>query len=218
MILVITNNDNIVKITSKYLDIKKCIVENVEDINIYVDKDLMSKKMELFDKIIIDLNSFKNTNDEIIKSIARIKVIYNIQIVIIAIGFKVGNELLSNLFELGIYDFIISEDKSFQDEEFRKAITGNNYIDSVKFKIQDKTRKVKKNRIKKGIIKDNKKKLRQVSKQKILACFSFVKNIIFEIIKVLGYVALMFLVSVGATALINSNIREILIQIIRGGI
>lgn len=218
MILVITNNDNIVKIISKYLDIKKCIVENVEDINTYIDKDLMSKKMELFDKIIIDINSLKNTNEEIIKSIARIKVIYDIQIVIIAIGFKVGNELLFNLFELGIYDFIISEDKSFQDEEFRKAITGNNYIDSIKFRIQDKTKKVKKFKIKKKIIKDNKKKLRQVSKQKMLACFSFVKNIIFEIIKILGYVALMFFVSVGATALINANIREILIQIIRGGI
>lgn len=218
MILVITNNDDIVKITSKYLDIKKCIVENVEDINTYIDKDLMSKKMELFDKIIIDINSLKNTNEETIKSIARIKVIYDIQIVIIAIGFKVGNELLSNLFELGIYDFIISEDKSFQDEEFRKAMKGNNYIDSVKFKIEDKTKKVKKTKIKKRIIKDNRKKLRQVSKQKILACFSFVKNIIFEIIKVLGYVALMFFVSVGATALINANIREILIQIIRGGI
>lgn len=218
MILVITNNDDIVKIISKYLDIKKCIVENVEDINTYIDKDLMSKKMELFDKIIIDINSLKNTNEEILKSIARIKVIYDIQIVIIAIGFKVGNELLSNLFELGIYDFIISEDKSFQDEEFRKAMKGNNYIDSVKFKIEDKTKKVKKTKIKKRIIKDNRKKLRQVSKQKILACFSFVKNIIFEIIKVLGNVALMFLVSVGATALINANIREILTQIIRGGI
>ena len=96
-----------------------------------------------------DINSLKNTNEEIIKSIARIKVIYDIQIVIIAIGFKVGNELLSNLFELGIYDFIISEDKSFQDEEFRKAMKGNNYIDSVKFKIEDKTKKVKKTKIKK---------------------------------------------------------------------
>ena len=218
MILIITNNDNIVKMTSKYIDIKKCIVENVEDINTYIDKDLMSKKMELFDKIIIDINSLKNTNEEILKSIARIKVIYDIQIVIIAIGFKVGNELLSNLFELGIYDFIISEDKSFQDEEFRKAMTGNNYIDSIKFRIQDKTKKIKKTKIKKRIIKDNKKKLIQVSKQKILACFSFIKNIIFEIIKVIGYVSLMFLVSVGATALINANIREILIQIIRGGI
>ena len=218
MILVITSNDDIVKITSKYLDIKKCIVENVEDINTYVDKELMSKKMELFDKIIIDINSLKNSNEEIIKSIARIKIIYDIQIVIIAIGLKVGNELLSNLFEFGIYDFIISEDKAFQDEEFRKAITGNNYIDSIKFRIQDKTKKVKKTKIKKKIIKDNKKKLRQVSKQKILACFSFVKNIIVDILKIIGYIVLMFLVSVGATALINSNIREILIQIIRGGI
>ena len=85
--------------------------------------------MELFDKIIININIFKNTNEEILKSIARIKVIYDVQIVVIAIEFKLGNELLSNLFELEIYDFIISEDKSFQDEEFRKAITGNNYID-----------------------------------------------------------------------------------------
>lgn len=217
MILLITNNGNTIKMLSKYFDIKKCVLEDkIEDINMYVDKDLMSKKMELFDKIIIDINSLKNNNQEIIKAILRIKIIYNIQIIIIALGFKVGNELLSELFKIGIYDFVISEDKVFQDEEFRKVIKGNNYIDSLKFKVQNSNKK-KQKKIKLNIARNDKNKLKQVSNEKILACFSIIKTTTFQIFKVIGYVIIMFFISVGATALFNSNIREILIQVIRGG-
>lgn len=218
MNLVITNNSSIVKIITKYFDIKKCILEDkIEYINMYVDKDLMSKKMELFDKIIIDINSLKNNNQEIINAISRIKIIYNIQIIIIALGFKVGNELLSELFKIGIYDFVISEDKVFQDEEFRKVIKGNNYIDSLKFKVQNSNKK-KQKKIKLNIARNDKNKLKQVSNEKILACFSIIKTTTFQIFKVIGYVIIMFFISVGATSLFNSNIRELLIEIIRGGI
>lgn len=217
MNLVITNNSSIVKIITKYFDIKKCVLEDkIEDINMYVDKDLMSKKMELFDKIIIDINSLKNNNQEIINAISRIKIIYNIQIIIIALGFKVGNELLSELFKIGIYDFVISEDKVFQDEEFRKVIKGNNYIDSLKFKVQNSNKK-KQKKIKLNIARNDKNKLKQVSNEKILACFSIIKTTTFQIFKVIGYVIIMFFISVGATSLFNSNIRELLIEIIRGG-
>lgn len=216
MVLVISNNNSVVKIILKYIDKENTILEDkTEDINIYVDKELMSKKIDLFDRIIIDINSLKNSNEEIIKAILRLKVIYDIQIIILAIGYKVGNGLLSDLFNIGVYDFIISEDNSFQDEEFRKAIIGNNYIDSVKFKNENKPKKkLRKIKIRKKKFKDDNKKNEQA--KKILACFSFLKNIIFEVIKVISYILLMFLISVGATALINSNIREILIQIIGG--
>lgn len=216
MVLVISNNNSVVKIILKYIDKEKTILEDkTEYIDIYVDKELMCKKIDLFDRIIIDINSLKNTNEEIIKAILRLKVIYDIQVIILAIGYKVGNELLSDLFNIGVYDFIISEDNSFQDEEFRKAIIGNNYIDSVKFKNENKPKKkLRKIKISKKKFKDDNKKNEQA--KKILACFSFFKNIIFEVIKVIGYILLMFLISVGATALINSNIREILIQIIGG--
>lgn len=217
MNLVITNNRDIVKIITKYFDIKKCVLEeHIEDISMYVDKDLMSKKMELFDKIIIDINSLKNNNQEIIKAISRIKVIYNMQIIIIALGYKVGNELLSEFFKIGIYDFVISEDKVFQDEEFRKVIKGNNYIDSLKFKLENSNKK-KQKKIRLNIARKDKNKLKQVSNEKILACFSIIKTTTFQMFKGIGYVLIMFFISVGATALFNSNIREILIQIIKGG-
>lgn len=217
MNLVITNNKSIVKIIKKYFDIKKCVLEeNVEDINMYVDKDLMSKKMESFDKIIIDVNSLKNNNQDIVKSISRIKVIYNMQIIIIALGYKVGNELLSELFKIGIYDFVISDDKVFQDEEFRKVIKGNNYIDSLKFKVGNFD-KNKQKKIKLNIIKNGKNKSKQLSNKNVLACFSIIKNTTFQMFKVISYVLIMFFISVGATSLFNSNIRELLIEIIRGG-
>lgn len=213
MILIISNNNKIIKTIYKYIDIKKCLVESeVVDINKYIDEELMSKNIDFIDKIIIDINSLNNNSNEIINAIQRIKVIYDIQIIIIAIGYKVGNELLSQIFDLGVYDFIVSEDKSYQDEEFRNAIKGNNYIDSIKFKVE--------NNIKKKVKIKNKKvkKIKQGNKQKILTCFIFIKNIILFIFKTLGYLILMFLLSVGATCLINSNIRQILIDILKGGI
>lgn len=210
MILIISNNNKIIKTIYKYIDIKKCLVESeVVDINKYIDEELMSKNIDFIDKIIIDINSLNNNSNEIINAIQRIKVIYDIQIIIIAIGYKVGNEMLSQIFNLGVYDFIISADKSYQDEEFRNAIKGNNYIDSIKFKVE--------NNIKKKV-KIKNKKVKQVNKLKILTCFTFIKNIILFIFKTLGYLILMFLLSIGATSLINSNIRQILIDILKGGI
>ena len=213
MVLIISNNNKIIKTIYKYIDIKKCLVESeVVDINKYIDEELMSKNIDFIDKIIIYINILNNNSNEIINAIQRIKVIYDIQIIIIAIGYKVGNEMLSQIFDLGVYDFIVSEDKSYQDEEFRNAIKGNNYIDSVKFKVE--------NNIKKKVKIKNKKvkKIKQGNKQKILTCFNFIKNIILFIFKTLGYLILMFLLSVGATSLINSNIRQILIDILKGGI
>ena len=124
-----------------------------------------------------------------------------------AIGYQIGNELLSSLFDIGIYDFIISEDKSFQDEEFRKAIVGNTYIDSIKFK--NKTDN-KKSKLK---IKKNK----QISKKKQLVCFNFIKNQMKYVINLIGYILLMILISISATVLFNSNMRELLIKIMQGG-
>lgn len=177
MVLVITNNNDILGLVTKYIRKKDIINQNrVDNLKLYVDKELMNKKLDLFDKIIIDLNSLKNNNEEIVNAIARIKTIYDVQVIILAIGYKVGNELLSELFNIGIYDYIISENKSFQDEEFRKALKGNRYIDAVKFKVEttskNKVKKVKLKKIKKQVKKDNK----QVRKKKKLAFFFISKN------------------------------------------
>ena len=208
MVLVITRKKDVTNIILNYINSKEIIFEkNVISLVNYVDKDLMSKNIEVLDKIIIDINSFSDDKNNLFNAISKIKTIYDIQIIIIAIGYQIGNELLSSLFDIGIYDFIISEDKSFQDEEFRKAIVGNTYIDSIKFK--NKTDN-KKSKLK---IKRNK----QISKKKQLVCFNFIKNQIKYVINLIGYILLMILISISATVLFNSNMRELLIKIMQGG-
>ena len=213
MILIITNNSITKKLISKYINIKDCVIDIIdEDFSIYVDKKLMNKNLEKISKIIIDITNFNDKKENILNSVARIKVIYNIQIIIIAIGYKIGDELLSEFFKIGIYDFVISDDNSYQDEELRKSMQGNNYKDALKFKIDNK----KNNEIKNLKIKNIKRK-KQVSKEKILlTCFSMIKNTFSSVLKLLFYTVIMTLISIGATVIVNSNLRNILIQIIKG--
>ena len=155
--------------------------------------------------------------EEILKAITRIKVIYDIQIMIIALRYKIGNELLSNLFDIGIYDFIISEDKEKQNEEWIQALNRNNYIDAVKFKINTNAKKKKIKKITKNKLKKNlKENDRQVSK-KILACFFTLKSNISYVFSFIWYFFITILVSIGATALLNSNIRQLIVKVIQGG-
>ena len=217
MVLIITNNNKIINLIKKYENYKNIeLQDNITDISKYVNDELLSRNMEKVERIYFDITSFNNKDEEILNSIMKIKVIYDIQIIILAIGYKVGNILLSQLFENGIYNFVISENSIYQDEEIRKSIKGNTYINAIKFKVDDvKTKKVKKIKIKKNIKKNT--KIKKVSKEKLLAFFSLFKNASIKLLKIFSYILVMFFISVGATALINSNIREILIGIIRGG-
>lgn len=218
MTLIITNNQNTKDMVCKYINIKECAIENIENsFNEYIDKNFMNKKLEHFDKIVIDITDFKDTKEEILKAITRIKVIYDIQIMIIALRYKIGNELLSNLFDIGIYDFIISEDKEKQNEEWIQALNRNNYIDAVKFKINTNAKKKKIKKISKNKLKKNlKENDRQVSK-KILACFFTLKSNISYVFSFIWYFFITILVSIGATALLNSNIRQLIVKVIQGG-
>lgn len=144
MTLIITNNQNTRNIVCKYINIKECIIENFyHKFTDYIYKEFMNKNLEHFEKIVIDITDFKDTKEEILKSITRIKVIYDIQIIIIAFKYRIENELLSDLFDIGIYDFIISEDKEEQNEEWIRVLNKNNYIDAVKFKIKTNDKKKK---------------------------------------------------------------------------
>lgn len=217
MVILITNNKEIEERLYKYVKVKECVIENIEtSFNEYIDKNFMNKNLEQFDKIVIDITNFKDTKEEILKAITRIKVIYDIQIIIIALNCKVGNELLSNLFDIGIYDFIISQDEMSQKEEWIKALNGNNYIDSIKFKITNekkrKKKKISKNKLKKRLKKNDEK----VSKD-ILAYFFVLKNKLYDILIFVWYGIITILISIGATALLNANIRQILIEVIQGG-
>lgn len=219
MVLVITNNDNTKNIVRKYIHLKEIVVEKlIGKFDIYIDKEFMKKNLEQFDKIIIDITDFIDSKEEILKAITRIKIIYNIQIIIIALKYKVGNELLSNLFDIGIYDFIISEDEDIQREECIKAINKNNYIDAIRFKINTNEKKKKIKKVSKNKLKKNLKENEEQVNKKILACSFELKNKLSDILIILWHGIITLLISVGATALLNSNIRQLIIEIIKGGI
>ena len=216
MTLVITNNKETKNVICKYINNKDFFIEYLENSFIeYINKEFINKNLEQIKRIIIDISNFKDGKEEILKAITKIRIIYDIQIIIVALNYKVGDELLSNLFDIGIYDFVISSDKEIQREEWIKALNENNYIDAVKFKKNIDTVKKKKKKVSK--IKLKKKLREKQDSKKILDCFFMLKNKLINFLEVIGYIVITILVSVGATALLNSNIRQMIIDILKGG-
>ena len=215
MILVITNDIKIKVLVKKYFSAKTIMfVENVENLSDYVSKEFINKSTEMIEKVIIDISSFNDKKEELVKAIMKIKLIYCLDIIIIALGYKAGDKILADLFDVGIYDFIISKDKSLQDREFVDAIRGNDYIDSLKFRSEDKHRK-KTNKFK---IKRKLKKEIRKSETRDSDFFYYLKNISMSIFRVVSYIFFTALLSIGATAILNKSIRDMILEIILGKI
>ena len=88
----------------------------------------------------VDLSIISNTDDEILDFFLKFRQLYDIKIIIVGIGKKVGNILLSKLVAESIFNFIISEDIFLQKEEIKNCILGNNqYKDCIKFKVLEQT-------------------------------------------------------------------------------
>ena len=139
------NNLNTPQVLTGVDSLKKFAVQELRNLNNY-------------DQIIIDITSTKETEDEIVQSVVAIKSMYNIRIIIVALGLDEGNKLLAKLFNEGIYNFVNAKTYYEQKEQFRNCLTeeGCQYKDAVRFrqKIDDN----KKNKI---IIKKEYKKLKQ---------------------------------------------------------
>ena len=61
---------------------------------------------------------------------------YNIQIIIVALGLEEGNKLLAKLFNEGIYNFVNAKTYYEQKEQFKNCLTngGYQYKDSIRFR------------------------------------------------------------------------------------
>jgi len=159
MVLGITiNNEKLIReICAKY---------DYDDIEVYTGirnlKDYAVRELQnltSFKYLILDISDYKD-KEEIVKAVVAIKSLHNIRIIILAIGYKEGDSLLSNLFKEGIYNFVIGDNYQKQVEEFEKCLseTGNEYKDAVRFRVEDKALKGKN----KVIIKKEYKKLKQL--------------------------------------------------------
>ena len=100
---------------------------------------------EYYQILAVDLAIVSNTDDEILDFFLKFRQLYDAKIIIVAIGRKVGDLILSKLVSDGIFNFITSEDDFLQKEEIKACILGNNgYKDCVKFKIQEPTKEIEK--------------------------------------------------------------------------
>ena len=132
------------------------VLTGVESLKRFAVQEL--RNLNNYNQIIIDIASTKETEDEIVQSVVAIKSMYNIKIIVVALGFKEGNNLLAKLFNEGIYNFVNADNYYEQKEQFKNCLSdeGCQYKDAVRFrqKIEDG----KKNKV---IIKKEYKKLKQ---------------------------------------------------------
>ena len=143
MILYITSEAN--------SDIFNCICKEnniiINKLNKIFDLNTLfsNNNYEHYQILAVDLSIVSNTDYEILNFFLKFRQLYDAKIIIVAIGKKVGDLILSKLVSDGIFNFITSEDDFLQKEEIKACILGNNgYKDCVKFKIQEPTKEIKK--------------------------------------------------------------------------
>ena len=116
------------------------------------------KNLNNYKQIIIDVDSTKESEEEIIQSIVAIKSMYNIRVIVVALGHEEGDRLLSKLFNEGIYNFVNAKTYYEQKEQFRNCLSaeGCQYKDAIRFR--QKAEETKKNKV---IVKKEYKTLKQ---------------------------------------------------------
>lgn len=88
------------------------------------------------DKCIIDIDCCMDQDDEILESLEMLRTMYgSMRIIIIAANRQTGDELLTKIFNLGIFDIINCQDmREIQEELIHSIRKGKQFRDAIKFK------------------------------------------------------------------------------------
>ena len=136
MILAITkNNEKLIYDVCKTNNLGlPQIITGINSLYKFAVQDL--KSLSNYKAIIIDIKSTKEKEDEIVMAVVAIKSMYNVRIIILALGYKEGNSLLARLFNEGIYNFVNGTDYETQMQQFRLCFSkeGNHYKDAIRFR------------------------------------------------------------------------------------
>ncbi|MFQ8988739.1 MAG: hypothetical protein ACLR6T_08660, partial [Intestinibacter sp.] len=160
MILAITNtNEKLIReICAKYGYDEIEVYTGIRNLQDFAIRELQT--LSNFKYLILDITDLKEKEETIIKSVVAIKSMHNIRIIVMATGYKEGDNLLARLFKEGIYNFVIGDSYQKQDEEFKKCLSaeGNEYKDAIRFRVEENIS----NNKNKVIIKKEYKKLKQL--------------------------------------------------------
>lgn len=140
---------NVIGSTLKELEIMSATpcISNEFFLDKYVKENLAS--FTNLDKIIIDLSALKDLEEEIVSAMDGIRYMDGtMQIIVFAPNRREGDPLLTQIFRMGIYDIICSDDYKVIKEELTYCLTiGKGYKDAVAFKKESAERVVVKTEI-----------------------------------------------------------------------
>ena len=180
---------------------------------------------KLIKYIIIDLKSLKGTEENIINSISYFYEVYpNIRIIILASGYDDQNEILTSLYEKGIYNIINSVELEEIKIELKKSLIsdGLSKKDSRKFKNVEIIKSKKSSKFRENITKlrvqDKERKSNNESIEKTqvnssVYFFTLLIQSLNKLLELLGTAIIFGLTSLGLTIIFNESLRNAVFQI-----
>ena len=164
-----------------------------------------------------------NTENEIIESIYKFNKLHSkIRIIILAQGLSDQSKLLNELYNNGIYNIINNSDNKKIQEELIKCLSnkGIQKTDAKRFeRIEEKVKKDKKISILKNKLKEIYNILKKNDDKTLNSTsvyfFRVLIKIVSEFVKIIYWVTKILLIYIGIKILFNSQLREIILQILK---
>lgn len=176
----IENNDDTLKESSKVkklIYVGRCLNNELERViseerivviqrlqNEYNMTSLFKEDLRAINQInylVLDLSAFTNStnNDEILRNLDRLRGNYEFRIILIAPGYKRGNELLASCFNMGIYNLVTAQNDTQMYDQLKICLSnkGMNYAQASQYRIDILNNRQKNT----GIIKTNYEKVKQ---------------------------------------------------------
>lgn len=204
---------------------------DITNISKYVKETKIN--FNLIKYFIIEINCLDNKDDEIIEDIYNFSRVFNrIRFIILAQGIEEQSYLLNQFFEKGIYNIINVNTEQEIEEQLIKCLSneGMQEKDAKRFekkqetevkekkvnKFKDKLKEYK-NKRNSQKIKKEKPKLKnrdiEVHQMRGVYFFALILEAITRLVKLICYMLVFILTSIGLTILLNNDLREIVFQI-----
>ena len=202
---------------------KNILILNTQESEIDIKQYVKETKINfnLIKYLIIDLSMLNNSKEEIIECIYEFSKLYTkARIILIASGYDEQDILLTNMYDLEFYNIINEVEREQIKEKLNIALgDGIQKNDAKKFKKREEV-KQKGSKIKKVISKIKINKLSKKVKEESadipsnkVYLFSLLLEAITRLVKLICYITIFWLTSVGLTILVNPELRELVFQV-----